>query len=214
MRRVGAQDEGGLQEKLVHPSGAPAVIREVEVAAAVRALRVLVAQAEAQELGGIVREERTHGPFLTRVDRVLGPVVAEAQEPLRELAVGEGSHIRADVEALAVAMSRLVDPVGVCHEDVAEREQVLSVGREERALPSRGRELVLHVEADDGARLLLRRVTVGDGRAELDGAEVPKVEEGADATSRERVPERVSAKGDLVLAIEDAAEDLQVKGEG
>ena len=173
---------------------------------------MLVAQAEAQELGGIVRDERTRGPFLTRVDRVLGPVVAEAEEPLRELAVGEGPHIRADIEALAIAMSRLVDPVRVRHENIAEGDEVLSVGREERALPSRGRVLVLHVKADDGARLLLRRVTVGDGRAELDGAEVPKVEEGADATGCEGVPERLPAERDVVLAIEDAAKELQVEG--
>src|SRR5215467_12797230 len=98
---VSAQDERGLEQDLVDPAGAAAVVGEVQVAAAVRALRVLVAETEAQELRRIVREERLDGPLLARVDRVLRPVVAEARQPLRELAVAEGTDVRADVEALA-----------------------------------------------------------------------------------------------------------------
>src|SRR5438552_1865312 len=144
--------------------------------------------------------------------RALRSVMLVTTRSLSAAKVGEGLHIRVDIEALAIAMSRLVDPVRVRHENIAEGDEVLSVGREERALPSRGRVLVLHVKADDGARFLLRRVTVGDGRAELDGAEVPQVEEGADATGCEGVPERLPAERDVVLAIEDAAKELQVEG--
>src|SRR2546422_8311335 len=173
---------------------------------------MLVTEAEAQELGGIIRDERPHGPFLTGIHRVLGPVVAEAQEPLRELTVSEGSHIRADIEALAVSAPLfVVVPVGVGDYYAAQRHQVLPVSGEERPLPAGGRVLVLHVEADDVALLLLGCLAGGDGGPELDGAEGAEVDEGAETTGGERGPEGVPAERDLVLTVEDAAENLDIE---
>src|SRR5712692_7285367 len=103
MCRMGAKDERGLQQELVDSPRTPAIVLEAEVAAAMCTRRVLVAQAEAQELGGIVRDEGADRPLLAGIHRVLGPVVAETEEPLGELAVGEGPHVGADVETLTIA---------------------------------------------------------------------------------------------------------------
>src|ERR1044071_1531418 len=78
VRRMGAQDERGLEEDLVDLAGARVVVGE---AVAVRPLGVLVAEAEAEELGGHEREVGTDRPLPPAHDRVLGPVVAEAGGP-------------------------------------------------------------------------------------------------------------------------------------
>src|SRR2546430_13261911 len=158
MRRVGAQYKGGLEEVLAYLSGSAAVVLEVQVAAALAPGRLLVAEPEAQELGRIVREVRLDGPVASGRCRVLGPVVAEAQLPLRQLAVVERPGLGVDVEALAVAMARAVEPVRVRDDDIAEGDEVLAEKGEGRALPAGRRVLVLGIEADDGAALLLRRL--------------------------------------------------------
>src|SRR5882724_693404 len=101
MRRVGAQYKSGLEEVFAHLPGAAAVVLELQIAAALAPGRLLVSESEAQELGRIVREVRLHGPLASRRCRVLCPVVAEAQLPLRQLAVVERPGLRVDVEALA-----------------------------------------------------------------------------------------------------------------
>src|SRR6185503_3962018 len=105
MRRMGAQDEGGLEEDLVHLPGARLVVAE---AVAGGALGVLVAQAEAQELGRAERDERPHRPLAPAHDRVLGPVVAEAGAEAAQPAGLERLHLAARVPAPAVADASLV----------------------------------------------------------------------------------------------------------
>src|SRR5574342_560069 len=56
-RRVGARDEGGLEEIPARPLGAAAVVLEVQVAAALAPSRLLVPEPEAQKLRGVVGEE-------------------------------------------------------------------------------------------------------------------------------------------------------------
>src|ERR1700693_987254 len=106
MRRVGAHDKGGLEDVLAHLFGAAAVVLEVQVAAALAPGRLLVPEPEAQELRRVVGEEGLHGPLRAGGGWVLRPVVAEPQEPLRQLPVVERPELAADVEALAVAMAR------------------------------------------------------------------------------------------------------------
>src|SRR5215831_4789703 len=66
-----------------------------------------VIRMEAQELRSIVREKGLHRPLRAGGGRILRPVVAEAQEPLGQLAVREGLDAAVDVETLAVALARL-----------------------------------------------------------------------------------------------------------
>src|SRR5215813_14748633 len=170
MRGMRAHDEGGLEEILADLPGAAAIVHEVEVAAALAPGRLLVAQPEAQELRRIVGEERLHRPLRTGIRRVLRPVVAEAQLPLRQLAVREGLQPSVDVEALAVALARLVDAVLVRGDHVAEGEEILAEGYERRMLPAGRRVLVLGVKAHDHAVPLLRGLAIRNRRAHLESA--------------------------------------------
>src|SRR5712664_3810330 len=177
MRRMGAHYKCGLEEILAHLPGAAAVVLEVQVAAALAPGRLLVPEPEAQELRRIVREVRLDGPLRSRGGRVLCPVVAEAQLPLRQLPVVEGPQLAVDVVALTVAMACPVEPIRVGDDDVPEGDEVLAEKGEGRTLPARRRVLVLCVEADDGTALLLGRLARRDRRAELDRAEVFEVQE-------------------------------------
>src|SRR5690242_7106553 len=96
-----AHNEGRLEEVLAHLLGAAAIVLEFEVAAALAPGRLLVAEPEAEELRGIVREEGLHCPLRAGGGGILRPVVAEAQEPLRQLAVREGLDAAVNVEPLA-----------------------------------------------------------------------------------------------------------------
>src|SRR5713101_839008 len=149
MRRVGAQDEGRLEEIFAHLLGAAAIVLEVQVAAALAPGRLFVPEPEAQKLRGIVREEGLDCPLRSRGGRVLRPVVAEAQEPLRQLTMIEWLEPAVHVESLAVAGACLVYPVRIGDDDVTERKEVFAQEGEGRALPARRRVLVLGVEADD-----------------------------------------------------------------
>src|SRR5438093_4359866 len=80
MRRMGAENERGLEEPFVHDPTAAAVAVEVEQVA-MRALGVLVAQAEPQELGGIETHVRLDGPLIPWVRRILRRVIACAERP-------------------------------------------------------------------------------------------------------------------------------------
>src|SRR5260370_7308089 len=96
MRRVGAHDERGLEEDLIHLPGAPAVVGE---AVPVGPLGVLVAEAEAEELRRHEREVRSDRPLTPAHDRVLGPVIAEARGPAGELTGAHRLHPPAHLPA-------------------------------------------------------------------------------------------------------------------
>src|SRR5688572_13510396 len=76
VRRVGAEDECGLEEQLVE-NAAAAGLR----AHTVRALGVLVAEPEAQELRRHEGHVRLHGPLPARLHGILRRVVARAEGP-------------------------------------------------------------------------------------------------------------------------------------
>src|SRR6266567_8948506 len=196
---MGAHYKCALQEMLAHLPGAAAVVLEIQVAAALAPGRLLVPEPEAQELGRIVREIGLDGPLRSRVGRVLGPVVAEAQLPFRQLAVVERPDLAVDVETLAVALARPVEPVRVGDDDVTEGDEVLAQKGERGALPAGRRVLVLGVEADDGAALLRGRLAGCDRGAELDGAPVVQLEERPDPAPPERVRDLVAPAGAVVL---------------
>src|SRR4029453_1462121 len=126
MRRVGAHDEGGLEEVFAHLLGAAAIVLEIEIAAALASGRLLVPEAEAQELRGIVREERLHRPLRARRGRILCPIVAKAQHPFRQLSVIEGLEPGVDIEPLAVTLARLVYPLRIRDDEIAEGEEVFA----------------------------------------------------------------------------------------
>src|SRR5499425_2883044 len=114
VRRMGAQDERGLEEDLVDLAGGRVVVAE---AVPLVSLRVLVAQAEAEELGGHEGQVRAHRPLVAAQDRELGPVVAEPGRPAGELADPERLDLATRVPAPTVAEAGLVgrvrDPVAV-----------------------------------------------------------------------------------------------------
>src|SRR5712691_11831660 len=110
MGRVGAQDEGGLEENLVHLAGARLVVRE---SVPLVALGVLVAETEAEELRGHEGQVRAGGPFVAPLDRELGPVVTEAGGPAAPGSGANGLDLAAQVPAPAVAGPALVR--GVLH---------------------------------------------------------------------------------------------------
>ena len=74
-------------------------------------------------------------------------------------------------------------------------------------------ELVLGVEAEDGVRQALARRARRHRAADLEGAEVAEVDERPQAAGEERVPEAGRAEGDLVVAVEDAEDPLEVEGQ-
>src|SRR5690349_5791770 len=121
VRRMGAQDERGLEEDLVDLPGAPAVVGE---AGTVGALGVLVAQAEAEELRRHEREVGADRPLAPAHQRILGPVVAQPGGPAGELPGAERLDLAAHVPAPAVAgaglVGRVLDAVavGVLAQDV------------------------------------------------------------------------------------------------
>src|SRR5262245_59767735 len=194
MRGMRAHDEGGLEEVLADLPGAAAIVHEVEIAAALAPGRLLVAQAEAQELRRIVGKERLHGPLRPRIRRVLRPVVAETQLPLRQLAVGEGLKQSPEVEALAVALARLIDAVLVRGHHVTEREEILTEHGDGRVLPAGRRVLVLGIEAHDHAVSLLRCLAVCNRRADLERSPLVEIDEGAHATRHEGIRDLVAAE--------------------
>src|SRR5215471_6134061 len=101
MRGMRSHDERRLEEVLAHLLGAAAIVLEFEIAAALAPGRLFVAEPEAQELGGIVREEGLYRPLRAGGGGILPCVVAEAPEPLPIAAVREGLDAAVDVEALA-----------------------------------------------------------------------------------------------------------------
>src|SRR6266511_6132035 len=133
---MGAQNEGRLEEVFAHLFGTPAIVLEVQIAAALAPGRLLVAEPEAEKLRRIIREEGLYGPLRSRSGRVLRSVVAEPQEPLRQLPVVERLEPAEDVESLAVAGARVVDPVRIGDDDVPEGQEVLAQKGEGRALPA------------------------------------------------------------------------------
>src|SRR5262245_64315149 len=77
---MGAQDERGLEQDLVHGAGAPAV--EVELIAGLAGpLGVLVAQAEAEKLGRPEGDVGSEGPLPSGLHGELRVVVASAERP-------------------------------------------------------------------------------------------------------------------------------------
>src|SRR6266508_14645 len=101
MRRVGAENERGLEQKLVDAPGTAAV--QVDAVAA-RPLGVLVAQPKAQELGGHEGKIGLHGPLMPGTLRVLCPVVPEPGRPQAE---------RPETERLELAIGPPAEPVAV-----------------------------------------------------------------------------------------------------
>src|SRR5262245_33711990 len=100
MRRMGTEDEGRLEEHLVLDSRAA----HSGVGAAARrvALRVLVADAEAEELRGREGEIGLRRPLMAGVDGVLRPVVAEARGEAAPPAEAERLQLAEEVPAHAV----------------------------------------------------------------------------------------------------------------
>src|SRR5262249_48950630 len=76
--RVGAQDERGLKEPLVHEPAAAAIVVEQIASGAVG---VLVGEPESQELGGIKAQVWFHGPLVAGIRGVLRGVIAHAERP-------------------------------------------------------------------------------------------------------------------------------------
>src|ERR1700682_1081845 len=125
MRRVGAHNEGRLEEILARVFGATTIVLKVPVAATLAPGRLFVPEPETQKLRRIVCEERLHCPLRSRGGRVLRPVVTQAELPLRQLPVVERLEPGEDVESLAVAGARLVYPVRIGDDDVSEGEEIL-----------------------------------------------------------------------------------------
>src|SRR5713101_9309491 len=122
MRRMGAEDERGLEENLVYLPGASSVVREPRVATALRALGVLVAEAEPQELRRHEAQIGLHRPLLPGIDRVLCPVVPESGRPAAERADAERLHLSVRVPSAPLPGPFLLHRgfgVRVRHQDLA-----------------------------------------------------------------------------------------------
>src|SRR5262245_47412930 len=208
---MGAENERGLQEKLVHRAGAAAI--QVEEIAGLRgALRVLVGQAEAQELRGPERDVRLDRPFHAGVLRELRPVISHtAGHPAPRL------HLAAEVPAPAV----LVPPfdrvghavaVGVGLDvELADREERLARHRDEGMKPAVRPVLVASFPAEDRAGAILGGLAASDRHAELERMIRTEFQEGAEPPGEEGILERSAAECRLVVAVEDAAERLNVE---
>src|SRR5689334_663260 len=219
MRRVGAQDEGGLEEDLVDLPGARLVVGE---AVAVGSLGVLVAEPEAEELRGHEREVGPDGPLPPAHDRVLGPVVAEAGGPAGELPGAEGLHLAARVPAPAIAspglVRRVLDAVAVGvlaeHVDAPDLVDRLPEQGQQRVLPALRAVPVLGVEAQQRVAAPLRGDPVGRRDPELQRALVAQLQERAEPGGHQRGVELAAAEGGVVVAVEDADQRLQEEGQG
>src|SRR6185503_4190667 len=168
--RMRAENEARLEEDLVHDARAAAVVRPGDP---VRPVGVLVGEAEAEELGRLERHVRLRRPFAARRGGVLRPVVPEAERPaLPRL------ELRVGVPAPALAGARpahVGDPVavGVAGDvDLPVREKRLAGHGQERVPPALRYQLVLEVDAEQGVPMLLGRLAIGGGDAELDRVDV------------------------------------------
>src|SRR4029453_9459252 len=214
MGRMGTENERGLEEPLVHVLGASAVVLKAQIAAALRALSVLVADAEAQELRWHEAQIRLHRPLCPRIDRKLRPVVAEPEGPAAESAEAERLQLAVHVPAVPLAGPLLLDRVlggRVGDQDLADAVEVLAAHREERVLPALGPVLVLGVETDDLAVQLIRRQAVGDRGADLECPPLVEVEERADAPGYQRGLEAAYDEGDSVVTLEYPALQRDIK---
>ena len=77
-----------------------------------------------------------------------------------------------------------------------------------------GHVLVLRVPAEDQVVQPVGLKAVGHGHTELDRAELLEVEERAHPPGHQRVLDAAEAEGGLVVAVEDAAEQLEEKRQG
>src|SRR5881628_382287 len=165
MRRVGAENEGGLEEPLVHDPAASAVPGRVRL---LRALGVLVAETEAQELRRIETHVGPDSPLIAWIGRILRRVVAHAEcppPPRLDLAPA--------VPAEAVAgllLERVEDAVAVeVHTALGATDGIdaLAGEREQWMQPAVRPILELEVVADQRAPQPLGRLAIGHGSADL-----------------------------------------------
>src|SRR2546426_3364207 len=209
MRRVGAQDERGLEEQLAHEPRATTVAGDVERMAAVG---VFVTHAEAEELRRIEGYVRFHGPLIAGRVRELGGVVAHAERPATpRLQFAPAVPPEAVPGLLLEQVGRPVAidvhaPLGA-----ADRIDSLTPQREQRMQPAFGTELVLQIEAQQGTAQAFRGFSVRDRGADLEGLRFGEVEERHHAARRQRMRQQAPPERRLVVAIEDPAEHLDVK---
>src|SRR5438477_1004936 len=187
VRRMGAENERGLEEQLVHESRAAAIAVEVEQIA-LRAIGVLVADPEAQELGGIEAHVWLHGPLIARVRRVLRRVIPRTERPPTPwLKLGPP----VPPEALSGLLLEQVEAAVAVEVDAAlgtpDRVDALGGQRQERVEPAVRPVLELQIVAEQRAAQALVGLAVGHGGAGLQRHRVGQVEERHHAPGRERM---------------------------
>src|SRR3989454_822233 len=211
MSGVRPEDERALEENLVDSLRAP-VVRVGSLA--VGPIGVLVREAEAEELRRPEGDVGVDGSLLPRVRRELRPVVPDARRPAPErLDLGA----RVPAEAVLLPLGDAVDDavaVGVSlHEDATQRIDRLSGDRHEWVEPAVRAVLVAPLPAQERVALLLRRLAARNRHAELHRVLVAELEERPEPAGEERDPERATAEGGFVVAVEDAGEPLEIEGE-
>src|SRR5919108_2419558 len=110
MRRMGAEDERGLEQELVHDAPAAAGAIEIEQIT-MRALGVLVREPEPQKLRRVEGHVGLDSPLMARIRRVLRRVVPRPERP-----PPPGLDLGPTVPAEAVArlfLERVEDAVAV-----------------------------------------------------------------------------------------------------
>src|SRR5438876_4857387 len=202
MRRMGAENERGLEEDLVDSARARLVRREPLVLAPVRQL---VPEPEAQELGRIEADVRLDG-LLASPEELLhvivpgseGPaakwlqlriqVVAEARErPVvadRDRNAGERDiRPRSVRDTVAIGVDQVAwngaagDDVVTRDETATDRPHSFTADRQQRMQPAFRAVFVADIEAGKRVTQPIGVETVGDGRAELDRVLVAELEE-------------------------------------
>src|SRR5262249_47283626 len=143
MGGMSAQDERRLEEDLVLDPRAPDAGERTATGGV--ALCVLVAEPEAEELGGPERQIRLDGPLMPGRRRVLRGVVLEAGREPAEPAGAERLDLAEEIPADPVERLLLRHIIRTEDVDLPHLIQELSSHGQERVLPSLGDVLVLGV---------------------------------------------------------------------
>src|SRR5262249_18868206 len=147
MGGMSAHDERRLEEDLVLDPSAPDARQRTATGRV--ALRVLVAEAETEELGGPERQIRLDGPLMPRRRRVLRVVVLETGRETAQPAGAEWLDLTEEIPADPVERLRLRYIVRADDVDLTHLVQELARHRQERVLPSLGDVLILGLPVED-----------------------------------------------------------------
>src|ERR1051326_7207204 len=215
MRRMGAENERGLEEDLVDVPRGRLVVRESRVLAS---LRELVAQTESQELRRKEADVRLDR-LLAAAYQLLRVVVARTARPAPErlqLAVSVPAEAR-ERPVVAERDRGLGNTVAVRVDQevvargfrTADRPDAFTARGDERVQPAFRAVLVADVEARQRTALSFRRVTIRDRCAELDRVLVAKLEECPHAPHEHRLTDAAASERRVVVTVARPTEDLE-----